>query len=648
MSSLEGKDSATKAVIRERKVLSLRNRNGLLQYAKNRTSQNGEDGILEYIFDVAFPSANVRWSVDVGAWDGEHLSNTHSLFFQKKDSNWKGIFLEADETKFPQLSSCHSKQICQHVMVSCQASSAHSLPNILRQYPELPTDFDFCCIDVDGIDYWLLHDLFHNSSYRPKVVCIEFNPTMPHHIIYIPPRNDTIRHGCSLAALVELASQYHYVLIETTIFNAFFVPRSYYEQFFQQIVPDTSIETLHECTMGTHLYQLYDGTLKLSGCKKLLWHRQPMDESAIQMLPQYQRSFPFAPNTIHDGNQTTKKGSKQQTIQMDRSMLVDMSTYCCPKPNDTLEKKRECCNKLWEQLKKNGFVMVCGTGLSKELCSASLHSTKQLLTDVSESVRRSCLSKHDRAIRGYSPMCTENFASLLNHENRTKIPNDLVRKFRIGPISSSKYPNIWPSSELWEDAETFEAQISTYYQQCTIMTHSILTAIGDMLHLMEGKEELKQLLLQQQDQDPNHILTLLGYQVGSRHKAGTKAFNKPLVAAHTDVGLLTILHYTNDDEPTCAMLQRRSNDSWVDIPIYDQDDPVFVINIGDCLSDMTGGKLPSTLHRIIPCPNYRKSRHCLAMFVGLQSNDQIIVDNKEMTFDEWRKQRIARAIQTIQ
>ena len=292
--------------------------------------------------------------------------------------------------------------------------------------------------------------------------------------------------------------------------------------------------------------------------------------------------------------------------------------------------------------------MVCGTGLSKEVCSASLHCTKQLLTDVSEPVRRSCLSKHDRAIRGYSPMCTENFASLLNHENRKKIPNDLVRKFRMGPISSSKYPNIWPSSDLWKDAETFEAQISAYYQQCSIMTHSILTAVGDMLHFMEGKEELKQLLLKQQDQDPNHILTLLGYQVGSRHKAGTKAYNNPLVAAHTDVGLLTILHYTNDDEPTCAMLQRRSKDNWIDIPINDQDDPVFVINIGDCLSDMTGGKLPSTLHRIIPCPNFRKPRHCLAMFVGLQSDNQIIVDNKEMTFDEWRKQRIARAIQTIQ
>lgn len=45
--------------------------------------------------------------------------------------------------------------------------------------------------------------------------------------------------------------------------------------------------------MGTGLYQLYDGTLKVHGCKKLLWHRKPIDERKLQMVDD--RRFPFAP-----------------------------------------------------------------------------------------------------------------------------------------------------------------------------------------------------------------------------------------------------------------------------------------------------------------------------------------------------------------
>jgi hypothetical protein len=72
-----------------------------------------------------------------------------------------------------------------------------------------------------------------------------------------------------------LAEENDYVLIETTIYNAFFVPKNLYAPYFKELVPDTSIEALHEITMGTYIYQLYeyDGTLNLWGCKKMLLHR---------------------------------------------------------------------------------------------------------------------------------------------------------------------------------------------------------------------------------------------------------------------------------------------------------------------------------------------------------------------------------------
>jgi hypothetical protein len=70
------------AVIRRRTVPSRRRRDGLIRYAADVTSQNGEDGILRRLVELlpkATPTCEHRWCVDVGAWDGAHLSNTHSL-----------------------------------------------------------------------------------------------------------------------------------------------------------------------------------------------------------------------------------------------------------------------------------------------------------------------------------------------------------------------------------------------------------------------------------------------------------------------------------------------------------------------------------------------------------------------------------------
>ena len=82
---------------------------------------------------------------------------------------------------------------------------------------------------------------------------------MPGDLICIPARSDTIRHGAFLLVLCELAVKFGYVLVEATLFNAFFVLRHLYEEYLMHEVPDTTIKALHETAMGTQLYQLYDG-----------------------------------------------------------------------------------------------------------------------------------------------------------------------------------------------------------------------------------------------------------------------------------------------------------------------------------------------------------------------------------------------------
>ena len=84
-----------------------------------------------------------------------------------------------------------------------------------------PWSVDLLSIDVDGVDYWLWRD-FLESGRAAKVVVIEFNPSMPDDLHYVPPRADAQRHGASLAALCALGEAYDYCLVETTLFNAVF------------------------------------------------------------------------------------------------------------------------------------------------------------------------------------------------------------------------------------------------------------------------------------------------------------------------------------------------------------------------------------------------------------------------------------------
>ena len=162
------------------------------------------------------------------------------------------------------------------------------------------------------------------------------------------------------------------------------------------------------------------------------------------------------------------------------------------------------------------------------------------------------------------------------------------------------------------------------------------------------------------------ILTLLGYKGKKKNARKKEKQSRPLVAAHTDVGVITILLYEPDGD--CAKLQRKKRgnrskgggggggegegeeEEWIDVSLPPlQEDPMFVVNIGDCLSEMTNGELRSTLHRVVLTGGARE-RQCLAMFVGL--NSQVVMrvhsseadgETRDMTYEEWRRRRVKRA-----
>merc|ERR1712173_499156 len=148
---------------------------------------------------------------------------------------------------------------------------------------------------------------------------IEFNPSIPNNIVFVQPRDMSMQQGSSLLAIVELAKHKNYELVSTTTYNAIFVQRFYFENVIKHRMADADncIHKMHDTPMQTQIFQLYDGKIKIAGCKKLIWHKIKMDEEKMQIIPKNKRHFPFAPPVNKSAKYTKKikKKKKQKRIK---------------------------------------------------------------------------------------------------------------------------------------------------------------------------------------------------------------------------------------------------------------------------------------------------------------------------------------------
>ena len=254
----------------------------LEEYKKNITSQHGEDGIIAEIFRRM--GAENKWCVEFGALNGTHHSNTWNLIMQE---GWSGVLIEADPTYAEKLQGVYKDTPRAHCFNEfIEFEGEHSLDAILAR-TSTPRDFDLLSVDIDGNDYHIWGSL---SQYRPRLVIIEFNQTIPNDISFVQPRDRSVQQGSSLLALVELGRKKGYRLAAVAGVNAFFA----LDELFSKLgIDDASIDKMNSDTSYyTRLFQLYDGTLVLDGYKKLFWHNLPIKQEDIQVLPAYARIYP--------------------------------------------------------------------------------------------------------------------------------------------------------------------------------------------------------------------------------------------------------------------------------------------------------------------------------------------------------------------
>lgn len=263
----------------------------LQEYSYSVTSQFGEDGILARIFEVL--SIKGGQCVEFGAWDGKLYSNTYNLI---ANSGWKGVLIEGSHSRFNDLQQTYKERRDVCLINKFVGFDKHDKLDAILSGTHVSSDVDLLSIDIDGNDYHVWKDL---TNYHPKVVVIEFNPSIPNNIHFIQNRDRTVNQGSSLLALQRLGIDKGYELVECSLINAFFVKKELFPLF---EIEDNTIESLYtDKRCQTQIFQLFDGTIKISGCRELLWHGIEIKEEDLQLLPKEKRFYP----TVEDPRSLT-------------------------------------------------------------------------------------------------------------------------------------------------------------------------------------------------------------------------------------------------------------------------------------------------------------------------------------------------------
>lgn len=184
-------------------------------FAYNEHSQFGEDGCIAHLLDRIGIQGGV--AVEFGAADGLSCSNTARLW---KQPEWTAVLVEADAERFELLegNALPFGAICRRALV--QPTGPNSISRLIAEHDI--TDVDVMSIDIDGDDFFI----FSGLECQPRIVVVEFNPTVPPHLELYPERAGST-FGASVLALKRLGERMGYRFVGATYCNAFFVAQAY-------------------------------------------------------------------------------------------------------------------------------------------------------------------------------------------------------------------------------------------------------------------------------------------------------------------------------------------------------------------------------------------------------------------------------------
>ena len=183
----------------------------LIAYRESIHSKDGEDGILQAIFNNI--GLKNKWCVEVGAHDGVEWSNTFHLVKQ----GWDAVEIE-HSCQFEAMERTYKDyQNARLVQQQISPYEPDDLDTILYRL-NVPKDIQLMVIDVDGDDYHIWKAL---NNYEPIVIMVEFNPSFPLNVEFVPKEGTCF--GTSLLSLYLLGLRKGYSLVCCSAGNAVFL-----------------------------------------------------------------------------------------------------------------------------------------------------------------------------------------------------------------------------------------------------------------------------------------------------------------------------------------------------------------------------------------------------------------------------------------
>lgn len=191
-------------------------------------SQNGEDGILLYLFSLVGTTNKV--AIEICAGDGTECNSANLIL----NHGWTGLLVDGNEESVAKGRAFFSRH---PDTFSFPPQFAHAwidreTVNDLISSHGFAGEVDLLSVDLDGVDYWIWEAI---EVVRPRVVALEIQCLWGAQIsVSVPYRRDFqsalvegfgIYSGASLSAFVKLGKRKGYRLVGTQAlgFNAFFV-----------------------------------------------------------------------------------------------------------------------------------------------------------------------------------------------------------------------------------------------------------------------------------------------------------------------------------------------------------------------------------------------------------------------------------------
>ncbi|MFY0802753.1 hypothetical protein [Peribacillus frigoritolerans] len=212
-------------------------------YEKKIQSQNGEDGILEELFNRI--GTTNKFFVEFGVEEGIECNTSYLSMYKQ----WSGVLIEGSTESYTRLVNNYKSKGLHQVVLVQDFITKENIDTLFKTN-NVPTELDLLSIDIDGNDYWVWKGL---GDYKPRVVVIEYNACFP------PPKkwvmqynpthnwNGTDYFGASLTSLTALGKQMGYGLLGTDSngVNAFFLRKDLIQQSgFAEKTPEDAYNSL--------------------------------------------------------------------------------------------------------------------------------------------------------------------------------------------------------------------------------------------------------------------------------------------------------------------------------------------------------------------------------------------------------------------